>query len=123
MLISQGGYLVRLILRLCLPAAAGLGGGERGAAAAVLLRCLGLGLEHHAVVLEREEVSTVPVAELAVLPPAGLAAAGLASLGARAAVMNAARAGCARRGAAVMNAVRAGCACGSLQGSRGARRH
>ena len=88
----QTGDLFRLVRRLCGPP-------ERAAESEVrlLLRCLGL--EHHAAALEREEVSTV--AEVAALPPNGLAAAGLASLGARTAVLEAARGlamlvGCAR---------------------------
>ena len=88
--------LARLARRLCSHSATGTESEAR-----LLLRCLGL--EHHAAALEREEVTTV--AELAALQPAGLAAAGLASLGARAAVMDAAR------GLAVL-----------VEGARGARR-
>jgi hypothetical protein len=78
-------------MRLCWPAVAG----EESEARA-LLRCLGL--ERHAASLEREELTTV--AALAALDPAQLAAAGVASVGARAALQDAARGLCALADAA-----------------------
>ncbi len=85
------GDVERLVRRLCGPSAAGEESETRG-----LLRCLGL--ERHSAALEREELATV--AALAALSPAQLAAAGVASVGARTALLDAARGLCALAAAA-----------------------
>ena len=86
------GQLVRFVTRVCSPSSRMIGvASESWTETRELLRCLRL--EHYATALEREEV--LSIASLSSLNHAQLVLAGVKSLGARTAMLDAAKGLCA----------------------------